>query len=78
MSADVTIHNLDTIVQTCASDGARGHGRHLVAPVINTVAFGRRCIPPQAALGIVRVGSNTASMLPPPALRGGRLDDLGA
>ena len=38
-----------------------------MAPVINMVAFGRRCIPPQAALGIVRVGSNTAGMLPPRA-----------
>ena len=45
-------------------------GLNLSGPVINTVAFGRRCIPPQAALGIVRLGSNTAGMLPPPTYSG--------
>ncbi len=41
-------------------------------------AFDRRCIPPGAALGVVYDGSNTPGILPPPALRGERLDGLGA
>src|SRR5205814_9715716 len=41
----------------------------LVLTFINTVAFGRRCIPPR---GVAR-RSNTLGILPPRALRGGRL-----
>ena len=41
-------------------------------------AFDRRCIPPWATLGVVHAGSNTPGILPPRALRGGRLDGLGA
>src|SRR5438093_9393660 len=48
--------------------------RCLVLTFINTVAFGRRCIPPR---GVAR-RSNTRGILPPRALRGGRLAALGA
>ncbi len=41
-------------------------------------AFDRRCIPPGAALSVVHDGSNTPGIFPPHALRGGRLDALGA
>jgi four helix bundle protein len=46
----------------------------LVLTFINTVAFGRRCIPPR---GVAR-RSNTPGILSPRALRGGRLGALGA
>ena len=42
----------------------------LVLTFIITVAFGRRCIPPR---GVAR-RSNTPGILPPRALRDGRLD----
>ena len=44
-------------------DDAVAHRTSLVAPVINAVAFGRRCIPPR---GVAR-RSNTAGVLPPRA-----------
>jgi hypothetical protein len=46
----------------------------LVVHFIITAAFGRRCIPPRG--GAHR--SNTPGILPPRALRGGRLGALGA
>jgi hypothetical protein len=46
----------------------------LVAPLTNTAAFGRRCIPPRAALGFGSTRSNTAGMRTPRAWRDGRLD----
>src|SRR5206468_6140643 len=46
----------------------RRHCYSLVLTFINTVAFGRRCIPPR---GVAR-RSNTPGILPPRALRRGR------
>src|SRR5204863_9177693 len=46
----------------------------LVARRVITAAFGRRCIPPR---GVAR-RSNTPGIVPPRALRGGRLGALGA
>ncbi len=50
----------------------------LVARFTITVAFGRRCIPPRAAMVFSSAGSNTPGIVLPRALRAGRLDALGA
>ena len=49
-----------------------------VARFMNPTAFGRRCIPHARRLASRSAGSNAAGMLLPRALRGRRLDALGA
>ena len=49
-----------------------------VARFMNPTAFGRRCIPHARRWASRSAGSNAAGMLPPRALRGRRLDALGA